>query len=90
MPRKAAAAATTGDDAMAVDAPRRSTRIAAQPKTEDVKPAPKRATKKRAADDAAAPETAEEGDEDKGKAKKVRFRNSSPPPLSVPDNRCIN
>jgi peroxiredoxin Q/BCP len=59
---------------MAVDlaAPRRSTRIAAQPRTEEVQPAPKRATKKRTAEDAAVPETAEEGDEDKGKAKKVR------------------
>ncbi|XP_006456227.1 hypothetical protein AGABI2DRAFT_195437 [Agaricus bisporus var. bisporus H97] len=74
MPRKAAAA-TTGEEGMDAEqaAPRRSTRIAAQPRTEDDKPAPKpRATKKRTAGDAGASEDGGEGGEDKGKAKKAK------------------
>lgn len=71
MPRKPAAAAAAGEEGEQA-APRRSTRIASQPRTDDVKPAPKpRATKKRTADDANAAGAGDEGSEDKGKAKKV-------------------
>ncbi|KAJ3575401.1 hypothetical protein NP233_g1127 [Leucocoprinus birnbaumii] len=68
MPRKPAASAG-GDDA----APRRSGRIASQPKTEEVKPAPKpRATKKRTVDDANVADAGEGDDAPKGKAKKAK------------------
>lgn len=70
MPRKAAAGATTGEDAEQV-APRRSTRIASQPATEEAKPAPKpRATKKRTAEGADDEDTEDKG---KGKTKKVSY-----------------
>jgi peroxiredoxin Q/BCP len=69
MPRKATA--TSADEGGDQAAPRRSTRIKSQPRTEETKPAPKpRATKKRTADDANA--TQETGEE-KAKAKKVSF-----------------
>ena len=70
MPRKAAASASTGEDSAAEQvAPRRSTRIASQPSTEEAKPAPKpRATKKRTAEGAGDGDTEGNG---KAKAKKV-------------------
>lgn len=76
MPRKAAAA-TTGDDSAFAEqaAPRRSTRIASQPRTEEPKPAPKpRVTKKRTADDANAEGVVGgegAGEQGNGKAKKA-------------------
>lgn len=76
MPRKAAAASAGEDDFQAEQsAPRRSTRIASQPRTEEEKPAPRpRAAKKRTADDAKAAGAGEEDGEEKGKAKKVSYR----------------
>ncbi|KXN81416.1 hypothetical protein AN958_04736 [Leucoagaricus sp. SymC.cos] len=72
MPRKAAAA---GEDGAQTEqsAPRRSTRIASQPKVEGTKPASKsRVSKKRTADDANTAGASEEGSGEKGKAKKVK------------------
>jgi len=74
MPRKAAAGATTAEDAELV-APRRSTRIASQPSAEEAKPAAKpRVTKKRTA------EGADDGNnEDKGKTKAKKAKGDSTP-----------
>ncbi|KAF9449844.1 AhpC-TSA-domain-containing protein [Macrolepiota fuliginosa MF-IS2] len=78
MPRKAAAA-TAGEESIEQAAPRRSTRIATQPKAEESKPAPRpRATKKRTVDDADAEGApGEEQEKAKGKAKKAKAENAA-------------
>jgi peroxiredoxin Q/BCP len=88
MPRKAA---TAGDDsAQAEQAPRRSTRLASQPKTEEAKPASKpRVAKKRTADDANAAGAVEGGGEQKGKAKKVGFLTPFSDAATQADRTCF-